>query len=48
MAADLDFMEKQLHVLTAWVEALKEKEARIKNLQEEVQRLQQILNETRN
>ena len=47
MAADLDFMEKQLHVLTAWVETLKEKESRIKGLQAEVERLQQILDETR-
>lgn len=47
MAADLDFMEQQLNVLTVWVETLKEKEARIKNLQSEVQRLQEILDETR-
>ena len=47
IAADLDFMEKQLYVLTTWVETLKEKESRIKSLQEEVKRLQQVLDETR-
>jgi hypothetical protein len=46
-AADLIFMEKQLHVLTAWVEILKQKEQQLKTLQSEVERLQQVLNEVR-
>lgn len=45
--ADLECMEKQLHVLTTWVEMLKEKETRLKALQSEVERLQQILDEMR-
>jgi uncharacterized protein YoxC len=46
-ASDLAFMEKQLHVLTTWVETLKEKESRIKGLQAEVERLQEVLDELR-